>query len=130
MNAMVSTVDAVIKELNEVRFGFVEASYSNVLRDTYLRTVTDVTSIIQKNGRVLEIGAFTGVVSLTLIRLGYDVTAHDIPLVIMDKEMQTLLHVNKVSTACFNLQDYPYNIPDAAFDGMAHSSINSKKYLI
>ena len=118
MNAIASTVDLVIKELDEVRFGFVDASYSNGLRDTYVRTVTDVTSIIQKSGRVLEIGAFTGVVSLTLNRLGYDVTAHDIPLVIMDPEMQVLLHSNRVSTVCFNLQNTPYDLPDAAFDAI------------
>jgi len=69
MKEIASAVDSVICELNQVRFGFVDASsYSNALRDTYVRTVTDVSSIIQKNGRVLEIGAFTGVVSLTLIR--------------------------------------------------------------
>lgn len=59
-----------------------EYEYLKTLRDSYARTITDVAKLCAQDPggrRVLELGSFLGAVSITLQRLGYDVTAADIP---------------------------------------------------
>ena len=56
------------------------STYNAVLQKTFYRTVEDVTSRIHSGARVLEIGSFSGVVSLALLKLGYHVCVSDIPV--------------------------------------------------
>ena len=59
-----------------------EHEYLKTLRDSYARTIQDVTGLCTEAAdgrRILELGSFLGAVSITLRRLGYDVTAADIP---------------------------------------------------
>ena len=58
-----------------------QSTYLKRHRHEYLRTVQDVDSFFGKTRtrRIFEIGAFFGVVSIALARLGYDVVASDAP---------------------------------------------------
>lgn len=59
-----------------------EFEYLKTLRDSYARTVADVLSLYnqpREGERILEVGSFLGPVCITLKRLGYDVSAADIP---------------------------------------------------
>jgi 2-polyprenyl-3-methyl-5-hydroxy-6-metoxy-1,4-benzoquinol methylase len=55
-----------------------EYKYLQDVSPTYVRTVRDIHQILE-NGSILELGAFLGIVSVTLKRMGYAVTASDIP---------------------------------------------------
>lgn len=59
-----------------------EYNYLNTLKDSYIRTVRDVDSLYknEKSSRhILEIGSFLGPVSIALKKIGYQVSASDIP---------------------------------------------------
>lgn len=110
-------VNQVLADLDEVRMGFESSNYYRSLVDTYVRTISDVDRFA--NGRtlkVLEIGAFTGVVSVALSRLGHEVTAHDVPLVMQDKALTGFLTANKVNFVPFDLKDFPLPLNNDTFD--------------
>ena len=58
-----------------------ESHYLHTHRHEYIRTVQDIVdhAPVANGGRVLELGAFFSVVSICLARLGYTVTAADMP---------------------------------------------------
>ena len=60
-----------------------EYAYLNSHKDSYIRTVRDVDNLCQSERRssrhILEIGSFLGPVSISLRRMGYSVSALDIP---------------------------------------------------
>jgi len=110
-------VNSIISELDNVPLGFVENQYSEALADTYVRTISDIQLISKgRKLRILEIGAFTGVVSVALKRLGHEVTAHDIPLVMSNQALQIYYSRNGVSTTTFDLKDYPYSLANNSYD--------------
>jgi len=110
-------VNQVISDLDKVKMGFESSSYYRSLIDTYVRTISDVDRVA--NGRklkVLEIGAFTGVVSVALSRMGHEVTAHDVPFVMQDAGLTDFLGRNKVTFIPFDLKDSPLPLASDAFD--------------
>lgn len=110
-------VQEIISELDKLTFGFVGNNYYKVLKDTYVRTISDIERYANgKNLKILELGAFTGVVSIALARLGYAVTAHDIPLVMNNRELVNFFEKNGVNTIAFDLKDSPYPEADRSFD--------------
>ncbi|MDA8807309.1 class I SAM-dependent methyltransferase [Opitutales bacterium] len=56
-----------------------EYKYAMMHHSSYIRTISDIMKFAEQGATVLELGAFTGVVSIALKRLGFDVIASDIP---------------------------------------------------
>jgi SAM-dependent methyltransferase len=99
-----------------------ESEYLEHARCSYLRTLRDALQIAdglpfeRKNIRILEIGAFLGVVSCVLARLGFRVTAHDIPEFMGNECLANRYHVDGVTTITSNLRNYSIPADSAAFD--------------
>ncbi len=97
-----------------------EARYLDYLRPSFLRTLVDIVDFCQSHGRgsvrVLEIGAFLGVVSVVLSRAGFAVTATDIEEFMACRTLQEKLDRNGVRYASCNLRDYAIPFDDEAFD--------------
>jgi len=89
--------------------------YDSVMRLAYSRTVRELEAL-GRHMRVLEIGAFTGIVSAALANLGYDVTASDIPFVLADERNAEFLRCEGVKTLPHNLSELPFPAPSAEFD--------------
>jgi 2-polyprenyl-3-methyl-5-hydroxy-6-metoxy-1,4-benzoquinol methylase len=123
-----SIVDEVIDEFGKfdlVVSGQVDRShnahhdYLRNHRHEYIRTVQDVaTHGGQRTDpiRVLEIGAFFGVVSICLSKLGCQVTASDVPEYISMPEQQARYAKHDIRTAGIRLQDYILPFEDESFD--------------
>jgi SAM-dependent methyltransferase len=94
------------------------ATYVALHRHEYIRTVRDILDHCPpaEGVRVLELGAFFGVVSLALRRLGYDVTAADMPEFIDHPAQKQRYHRFSVKTAGVRLEEFVLPFPDEAFD--------------
>ncbi|MEW6307035.1 MAG: class I SAM-dependent methyltransferase [Verrucomicrobiota bacterium] len=101
-----------------------EWHYLNHLKSTYVDTVQSVherLGVAPGNGarkHVLEIGAYLGVVSLSLKRLGFDVTAQDIPDFMGNPRLQELYRRAGVNFAIANLRDHKLPHADGTFDAV------------
>lgn len=89
-----------------------ESAYLEHARCSYLRTLRDVVRITdamplkRHQIRILEVGAFLGVVSCVLSRLGFGVTALDIPEFMVNDCLNKRYRQHNVATAIANLKDY------------------------
>lgn len=90
-----------------------ESTYLINARRSYHRTVKDVLTLFQgKTGddgariKVLEIGAYLGVVSASLSRLGFAVTALDLPEFMQNEKLQKRYLRNNIEPLSANLRDY------------------------
>lgn len=84
-----------------------EYAYLKTLRDSYARTVADVRRLHDQpraGERILELGSFLGPVCITLKRLGYDVSAADIPEFHDSASLRDLYHRNGVPFDGVNLR--------------------------
>jgi SAM-dependent methyltransferase len=91
-----------------------EYKYLQDVRPTYVRTVRDVDQILGK-GSILELGAFLGIVSVTLKRMGYAVTSSDIP------EFKALAPIYERESIPFDMLNIRTNrlpYPSASFDAV------------
>lgn len=87
---------------------------------SYQRTTNDVTALFDDTHfeaskqpvKVLEIGAYLGVVSISLARLGFDVTALDIPEFMQNARLRERYDAAGVECLVANLRDY--SVPDKA----------------
>ena len=113
------TLDTVIQELHDapvdllsIGDGAGESAYLEHSRCSYLRTLKDVVRIAdamqleRHQIRILEVGAFLGVVSCVLSRLGFCVTALDIPEFMVNDRLNNRYRQHSVATAIANLKDY------------------------
>ena len=93
-------------------------TYLTKHRHEYVRTICDVLEFLERtNGkRILEVGAFFGLVSLVLARLGYEVCASDIPEYMKMKEQIERFGRSNVRMASVRLQDYILPFEDGEFD--------------
>lgn len=89
--------------------------YNEHMEYRYRLTLEDVTTL-GSGLRVLEIGAFTGVVSVALAELGYQVTAHDIPFIINDPDVVAYLDAHHVGRVALDLSETYFQVPDSSFD--------------
>jgi SAM-dependent methyltransferase len=86
----------------------------------YIRTILDVTRFAETNRakKILEIGAFFGMVSICLAKLGFDVVAADIPEYMLMPEQIERFARHGIKTASVRLQDYSLPFEDDAFDAI------------
>lgn len=98
-----------------------EAKYIDNARRSYLRTVRDVAGLVRRldvapaDIRILEIGAYLGGVSCTLARMGFNVTALDIPEFVENPRLQARFVRFGVATLSANLRDYALPAEEGAF---------------
>ncbi|MEL6792854.1 MAG: class I SAM-dependent methyltransferase [Pseudomonadota bacterium] len=97
-----------------------KSNYLNAHRHEYLRTVQDLTDHFgdRKDVRVFEIGAFFGVVCICLARLGYDVTASDVPEYMSMPEQEARFAKEGIAVHQMRLQDYVFDQEDGAYDAV------------
>lgn len=114
---MLGALDLRLGEVNSLNLTFLNSNYTATLYDTYVRTIEDAHRLLGPDRkRVLESGAFAGVVSVTLAQLGYDVTAADVPLVMNDVNLRSYLENNNVTPLAARLEELPYPFPADSFD--------------
>ena len=93
-------------------------------RHEYLRTVQDIHRHFArdlesgKDVRILEIGTFFGAASIALSRLGFSVTASDVPEYIEMPEQHRRFSHEGISTHAMRLEDYIIDFPDETFDAV------------
>lgn len=122
----IDVVDAVIGEIGGFDLdpdgadGTVrgESTYLRRHRHEYLRTVQDVDRFFggNRDRTIFEIGAFFGVVSIALARLGYRVTASDVPEYMDIPEQIDRFGKAGVEIDRMRLQDFALNAGDGAYD--------------
>jgi SAM-dependent methyltransferase len=125
---VIDAVDAAIEALSDVDLAPTEEAKSDSTagvylrrhRHEYLRTVQDV--FLQrpndpaKPARVLEIGSFFGVVVVALKRLGYRVTAADIPECIELPPIRRRFEELGVEARAVRLEEFRLPFEDEAYD--------------
>lgn len=90
-----------------------EYTYLNSHKDSYIRTVHDVDKLFKEdraNRHILEIGSFLGPVSISLKKLGYNVSALDIPEFYKSSSLRALYEKYEIPFSGVNLRHYklPY----------------------
>jgi 2-polyprenyl-3-methyl-5-hydroxy-6-metoxy-1,4-benzoquinol methylase len=114
--ALHSKVTEVLSRKSAYKLKFEDGDqYDSLMQLAYSRTVGDLEALGAKL-KVLEIGAFTGVVSAALVNLGHDVTASDIPFVLADERNAEFLRSEGVKTLPHDLTELPFPAPSSEFD--------------
>ncbi len=93
-------------------------SYLSAHRHEYVRTICDVLQFAHQTGakRVLEIGAFFGLVCIALKKFGLEVVAADIPEYMEMPEQVERFSRHGVGVASVRLQDFVMPFEDEQFD--------------
>jgi len=95
-----------------------EYQYLQDLKYSYIRTVKDISSLLPKGAKVLEIGSLFGVVSIALKQSGFDVTGTEIPEFYASENLQKLYQKHGITFDQVNLRDYKLPYPDESFDAV------------
>jgi len=99
-----------------------EAEYRSVLWESYVRTISDVDRLWADGERgqkkLLEIGSFLGTVSFSLKKLGYDVTALDIPEFHEVEQSRLTYQQNGVDYFGVNLRNGKLPFGSSVFDAV------------
>jgi SAM-dependent methyltransferase len=99
-----------------------EYRYLLKARRSYERTIRDVITLFPKLPkekqpiRILEIGSYLGVVSITLARLGFAVTAADLPAFMGNMRLTERYKQYGVKTIAMDLRDYAIPLSSEVFD--------------
>lgn len=116
MNQIHPTVREVLECKAKRSLKFEDGSrYDAEMAEAYSRTVRDVESL-GKGLHILEFGCFTGIVSVSLQRLGYMVTGSDIPFVLADEENAAFFAEEGVRLWPHDLAVVPLDLPSDSFD--------------
>ena len=91
-----------------------EYNYLNSLKGSYIRTVRDVDGLYKNNRgnrHILEIGSYLGAVSVSLKKIGYSVSALDIPEFHKSSSLRTLYEKNGIPFVGLNIKhsQLPYD---------------------
>lgn len=120
-------VDEILLEYKQFPVNFLnennpegEFEYLTILKDYYIRTIFDIveytSKLPSKSIKVLEIGAFLGIVSIALSKLGYEVVSTDIPEFISNENLQEKLQKNNIKFFDANLVHYSLPCLNEEFD--------------
>lgn len=95
-----------------------EMRYMEAMKGSYVQTIEEIMRYIEpaKSTKILEIGAFLGVLSIGLSRLGFDVYTTDIPEFISNKRLQDKLEKENITFKQSNLSSYALPWEDNIFD--------------
>jgi SAM-dependent methyltransferase len=96
-----------------------EYDYLNGLKDTYIRTVRDIDKLYNNDRgskNILEIGSFLGPVSISLKRIGYNVSALDIPEFYKSSSLRSLYDKNEIPFIGLNLKHSKLPYESNSFD--------------
>lgn len=122
---MQQVFEEVFRESSALKISFEDAArYNRNFKLTHERTVRDIDALVS-GARILELGAFTGVVAVTLARLGHKVTASDHPSILQDPAASEFLRRNGVDLCPMNLADITFPLADGSFDVVDFHSILS-----
>lgn len=124
-----SLLDNTIKEfrvdpIDLLNIGDAEGEYVYLTnaRLSYERTIGDVLALYAKSPvenksiKILEIGSYLGVVSIVLAKLGFSVTALDIPEFMTNERLQKRYRLEGVATLTANLRECCIPADSAEFD--------------
>lgn len=97
-----------------------DSRYLQSHRHEYLRTVQDLLDHFgdRRNARIVEFGAFFGVVSICLSRAGFHVTAADVPEYMEMPEQIERFRKEGIEVASVRLQDLLLDFPSESFDAL------------
>lgn len=100
-----------------------ERRYLEILGTQYVRTLNELKEILAARSdrkpaevRVLEIGSFLGVVCFALRKVGFQVTAQDIPEFQDNPRLQERYRQAGIDCVAANLKRHKFPYPDAHFD--------------
>jgi len=94
-----------------------DTTYLRNLQDSYVRTIRDVHELNGgQSADILELGAFLGVVSIGLKKLGHSVSASDIPEFAGSPSLQELYKRNEIPFSGVNLRSYSLPYASESFD--------------
>lgn len=119
MKSMVEDViQSTLQDSSALNLPFVNTgNYNESLQLTFRRTVSDIHELAQgRQLSVLEVGAFTGVVSVAMRRLGHEVTASDIDFVLSDPTLSEFLSAEGIALSPADLSGLSISLPDDSFD--------------
>ena len=97
-----------------------EYTYLSQQGNAYIRTVKDVAELFPnpQGQRILEIGSYLGVVSISLQKLGFDVSAYDIPEFHQSQKLRDLYQRHDISFSGGNLRNKNLPYEDNYFDAV------------
>lgn len=103
-----------------------EYNYPNQHKQEYVRTVIDIDNLYKTdraNRHILEIGSFLGTVSISLKRLGYKVSALDIPEFQKSPTLGPIYEKNGIDFVGLNLRYHKLPYPSDAFDAVVITEV-------
>jgi len=125
-------VDEIVKDINAAPVdllavvagtGAGERRYLEMLSPQYVRTLKELEQILAERSprkpsavRVLEIGSFLGVLCFALRKVGFQVTAQDIPEFQSNPRLQERYRRAGIECIAANLKRRSFPYPDAHFD--------------
>lgn len=120
-------IDQVVREVLDsckcLKFSFVNSRpYHENFELTHHRAVADI-HVSDKTLDVLEVGCFTGAVSVALARLGHKVTANDVGFILDDAALQEFLEKEGVCISRFDLSCQKLPFGDESFDVVIMHSV-------
>lgn len=98
-----------------------EYKYLKLQKDQYIRTVRDIDGLYQNNRagkNILELGSFLGAVSISLKRMGYGVSALDIPEFYQSSSLRSLYERNQIPFSGLNLRKHQLPYASRSFDAV------------
>lgn len=119
MSLVVTAWERAIQASNNSGIAYENAViYNAAIEHTYLRTIGDVFHMPNRTAtlKILEIGSFTGVVSIALKHLGYNVTASDLPFVVHDPGFARTMKDLGIRTIATELSNGSFPAADREFE--------------
>lgn len=120
---IIATLNANPVDLLSTGAGPGERRYLEMLGPQYVRTLNELQTILTGIGerkpadlRVLEIGSFLGVLCFALRKVGFQVTAQDIPEFQNNPRLQERYRQAGIECVSANLKRHRFPYPDAHFD--------------
>lgn len=113
-------------DLLDINDGNGEYLYLLNARTSYLRTIKDIADLFQGRRQaaddslqeisILEVGSYLGPVSITLAKMGFSVTAADIPEFMNNPRLQKRYRQSGVTTLSLDLKNNTIPVVSAEFD--------------